>query len=50
MDEKESDSKLENEIAWCIDQLLQSINSGKLSDRKGIFLLIHLKLRIIFPY
>merc|ERR1712156_792966 len=28
-------SNLQNEVAWCIDQLFQSINSGKLSERKG---------------
>ena len=35
MEEIDSESKLQEEVAWCIDQLLQSLNSGKLSERKG---------------
>ena len=35
MEEVDSESKLQVEVAWCIDQLLQSLNSGKLSERKG---------------
>ena len=35
MEEIDSETKLQEEVAWCIDQLLQSLNSGKLSERKG---------------
>ena len=35
MEEVDSESKLQMEVAWCIDQLLQSLNSGKLNERKG---------------
>ena len=36
MEDEDNASKLQNEVAWCIDQLFQSINSGKLSERKGM--------------
>ena len=35
MEDEDNETKLNNEVSWCIDQLLQSINSGKLSERKG---------------
>ena len=35
MEDEDNASNLQNEVAWCIDQLFQSINSGKLSERKG---------------
>ena len=36
MEDEDNASNLQNEVAWCIDQLFQSINSGKLSERKGM--------------
>ena len=35
MDANDQEVKLQNELCWCIEQLSMSIESGKLSERKG---------------
>ena len=36
-DNKDQESKLQNELCWCIEQLSLSMESGKLSEKKGKF-------------
>ena len=33
--EDEKDSKFRNELSWCIERLEETMNSGKLNEKKG---------------